>query len=70
MAERVVNEVFESCANDTRPFDEVSKTGSSQQLRLVIPEFSDLLVVVGRSTEIFPQPPSQALYRFIISCLP
>lgn len=24
MAEKVVNEVWESCSNDTRPFDEVS----------------------------------------------
>ena len=28
-AERAVNEVWESCFNDTRPFDEVIEHGSS-----------------------------------------
>ena len=30
-AERAVNEVWESCFNDTRPFDEVGLTGINSQ---------------------------------------
>ena len=33
-AERAVNEVWESCFNDTRPFDEVRYTSTSQSHRL------------------------------------
>jgi len=31
-AERVVNEVWDSCFNDTRPFDEVSASPTSRHL--------------------------------------
>ena len=44
-AERAVNEVWESCFNDTRPFDEVRLTGISLILTLTsLHVYTDILI--------------------------
>jgi hypothetical protein len=45
-AETVVNEVFESCVKDTRPFDEVSVPLFFNYSRLIV-HFLDLLELDG-----------------------
>jgi hypothetical protein len=44
-AERAVNEVWESCFNDTRPFDEVRLTGITHILTLEnLHAYTDILI--------------------------
>ena len=44
-AERAVNEVWESCFNDTRPFDEVRLTGITPILTLTsLHVYADILI--------------------------
>jgi hypothetical protein len=49
-AEKVVNEVWESCSKDTRPFDEVSRGFSSLELELTPTRYTKCTSVRSRAT--------------------